>query len=93
MRKYIDKISGIFVSFGIDAWIHIVVVIVIATIVARLCFWTGANRALAGCIGAFLAFICGFVKESYDNKSTGVFSTSDLLADAVGALLFLIIFS
>ena len=93
MRKYVDKISAILVGLGIDFWIHLAVVMFIAMIVSRVCFWTGADRSLAGCIGAFLAFICGFIKESYDNKTTGIFSTKDLIADFAGAVFFLLIFA
>ena len=93
MKKYIDKISAILVGFGIDFWIHLAVVMFIAMVVARVCFWTGADKILAGCVGAFLAFIVGFIKESYDNKTTGIFSTSDIVADFAGAVFFLLIWA
>ena len=91
MRKWIDKFSKWLCSFGIEFYLHMVCVIVIAMFIARICFATGADRALAGCLAAFVAFICGFFKEIYDNKTTKVFSKEDLIADAIGAVLFLLI--
>lgn len=91
MRKYIDRFSEQLVGFGIEPYLHIVCTLVIAMLMARVCFFTGADRALAGCLAAFVAFICGFFKEIYDNKTTKVFSKEDLIADAIGAVLFLLI--
>ena len=92
MRKYIDKISQFFVSLGIDTWIHMVVVLVVSAIIARICFWTGADRVLAACVGSFLGLIVGFLKEVYDSKTTKVFSAMDMVGDAIGAVLFWLIF-
>ena len=88
MRKFIDKFAQWLVGFGIEAYLHILCTIVIAMLVARVCFLTGADRYLAGYIGALGAFIVGFVKESWDNKTEGVFEAKDIAANAIGALLF-----
>lgn len=92
MRKIIDKITGWLVSFKIDFYLHILFSIIIATIISKLCVFTGAERILAGVIGAFIGLVIGFCKEVYDNKTTGVFEAKDLVADLIGAILFFIIF-
>ncbi len=92
MRKLIDKISAWLVGFGIEAYLHIVCVMVVALLVARVCYWTGADRSLAAYIGALVAFLVGFFKESYDNRTEGVFEARDIAANAIGAALFWAIF-
>lgn len=90
MRKLIDKFSAWLVGFGIEAYLHILVTMFIALLIARVCYWTGADRILAGYFSAFVAFIVGFIKESYDNKTEGVFEGKDILANLIGAVLFFI---
>jgi len=93
MRKWLDKFSEWLVGFGIEPYIHILMTIVIAMCIARVCYFTGADRTLAGYIGALLAFLVGFVKESWDNKTEGVFEAKDIAANAIGALLFFLCFA
>ena len=92
MRKYFDRFAAWLVGFGIEPYIHILVTVVVALMVARVCYFTGADRTLAGYIGALLAFIIGFAKESYDNKTEGVFDAGDIVANAIGAVLFFLCF-
>lgn len=92
MRKYFDKFSEWLVGFGIEPYLHILMTIVIALFIARVCYFTGADRTLAGYIGALLAFLVGFLKESWDNKVEGVFEAKDIAANAIGAFLFFITF-
>ena len=88
MRKTFDKFAQWLVGFGIEAYLHIVCTVFIAMLIARVCFLTGADRYLAGFLAAFVTFIIGFVKESWDNKTEGVFEAKDIAANAIGALLF-----
>ena len=92
MRKWIDNFAAWLVGFGIEPYLHILCTMVIAMFIARICFFTGADRTLAGYIGALLAFIIGFAKESYDNKTEGVFEAGDIVANAIGATLFFLCF-
>lgn len=91
MRKYFDKFAAWLVGFGIEPYLHILVTMVISMLIARVCYWTGADHALAGYFAAFVAFVLGFVKESWDNKVEKVFEGKDILANFIGAVLFFII--
>jgi len=93
MRKIIDKINIYLASLGVEFWLHLTAVVFIATIVARTCQFTGADRLLSGFIGAFIGIVVGILKEGYDNKTTGVFSTSDIVADFIGAAFFILIYA
>ncbi|MBR3467885.1 MAG: hypothetical protein IKH15_11795 [Bacteroidales bacterium] len=88
MRKFFDKFAQWLVGFGIEPFLHIVCTIAIAMVIARACFLTGADRMLAGYLAAFVTFVLGFIKESWDNKTEGVFEAKDIAANAIGALLF-----
>ena len=58
MKKWLDKFSEWLVGFGIEPYLHILVTVVVALMVARVCYFTGADRTLAGYIGALLFFLC-----------------------------------
>ena len=92
MRKIVDKISNWLVSFGIETYLHILCTMIIAAIIARVCVFTGAERSLGCILGAMAGLIIGFIKEIYDNKSTGVFEGKDILANLIGTVLFVLIF-
>lgn len=80
------------VSLGIDFYLHILTVIVLATIVARVCFLTGADRSLACVLGALSGLAVGLLKEAYDSKTTGAASAKDMLGNVIGAALFFVTF-
>ena len=92
MRKCFDKFAAWLVGFGIEPYLHILLTLVVAAIIARVCLLTGADRYLAGYLSAFLAFILGFIKESWDNKVEKVFEGRDIVANLIGAVLFFLIF-
>ena len=92
MRKIIDKITDWLVKWGIDVYIHIICVMCVALVVTDACLICGAGSIQSGCIGAFVGLIAGFLKEVYDKKTTGIFDAKDLVADLIGAVLFLLIF-
>ena len=91
MRKWFDKFAAWLCGFGIDKYIHIIFAAIVAMLVARVCFFAGANRVLAGFIGFFAALVAGLLKEVYDSKTTKVFDGKDIIADVVGAVLFFLI--
>lgn len=91
MRKIIDKISIYLAGFKSEIYLHILFTILIAAFIAKVCLYTGALRTLACCIGTFFAFAIGLVKESYDNKTEGVFEIEDIVANGIGAVLFFLI--
>ena len=92
MRKIIDRITDWLVHWGIDVYIHIICVMCVALVITDTCLICGAGGVQAGVIGAFVGLVAGFVKEVYDSKTTGFFDSKDLVADLIGAVLFLLIF-
>lgn len=88
MRKILDKFVAFLTQWGVDFYLHMVVTIFIAMLIARVCFFTGADHYLAGFLAVFVSIICGVLKEVYDSKTTKIFSQKDLIADLLGAVLF-----
>lgn len=89
MKKLIDWLCNL----GVDFYLHVLSVMLVATVIARLCFFLGAERFLASCIGVFLGLIAGFAKEWYDAKTTKIISEKDFIADLIGGIFFAIIFT
>ena len=48
MRKWIDNFSQWLVGFGIEPYLHILVTIVIAMLIARVCYFTGSGQNTRG---------------------------------------------
>lgn len=92
MRQLLEKITQWLVGFGIEAYLHILSVMVIAAIVARVCVLTGAERPLATCIGAAAGMLAGLVKEFFDTRIHNAIEPQDYAADFIGAVLFVFIF-
>lgn len=88
----IKKLTNFLVKFGIDFYLHILGVMIIAGIFGQLCNLLGATRPLAGCIGVALGLVAGFFKEFYDAKTTKIIDPKDYVADLIGAILFFLIF-
>lgn len=91
MRKIIDKISIYLAGFKSETYLHILFTILIAAIIAKLSLYTGADRTLACYLGSFVAFAIGLAKEGWDNKVEKVFEIEDIVANAIGAILFFLI--
>ena len=92
MRKWYDKLVEWLCKFKTETYLHILMVIALAALIGRVALITGADRTLAACFAAFLAFCIGFLKEMYDNKTEGAFEASDVLANFIGALIFFFTF-
>lgn len=92
MRKYIDLIANKLSALKVDFYMHIIAVLIISTVIARVTILTGANHYLGTSLGVFIGLLAGIGKEIYDNKTTGVFSTKDIIADVIGILLFIFVF-
>ena len=92
MRKFFDNVTQWLVGLGTEFYLHILCVMFVATIVARVCNVLGAERFLAACIGAFAGMAAGFIKEAVDVKTTGVVEERDYVADLIGAVLFMAIY-
>lgn len=88
MRKFVNNLTSFLTQWGVDFYLHMVVTIFIAMLIARVCSFTGADHYLAGFFAAFVSIICGVLKEVYDSKTTKIFSQKDLIADLLGAVLF-----
>lgn len=79
-------------GLGADFYLHIISVIIISTIFARICLVAGAERLLATCIGTFVGVAVGLAKECYDSKKSGTPSIKDFFADVIGGVLFALVF-
>ena len=90
MRKYFDNFAEWLCGFEKELFAHVLVTMIVAAAIARVCLWTGADRILAGCFAGFVTFCLGFIKESWDSKVEGVFEGKDILANFIGAVLFFI---
>lgn len=86
-----DRIAGWLASFGIDRWMHIVLIMLCAWIVSVSFIPLGLGRATIGLLGVLAGVAISLGKELYDKKTTGVVEKKDLLADGIGLLLFFVI--
>ena len=87
-REKFDRFAEWLEAFGTDKWIHVIAVMVVAWVVATVVSVFGLPRAFNGLIGIAAAIVAGVWKEAYDKRTTGLWDNKDLVADGVGALLF-----
>lgn len=91
-REKFDKFAEWLESFGIDRWIHVVAVMVVAGVVATVVSIFGLPRALNGLMGVAATIVASVWKEAYDKRTTGLWDNKDLVADGVGMVLFYLIY-
>lgn len=85
--RYVERL----VAFGVDRWIHIVLIMLCAWIVSVSLIPYGLGRVARGLAGVLAGVVISIGKELYDKKTTGFFDVEDLKADCIGLLLFLAI--
>lgn len=87
MRNIKEWLEG----FGADAYLHTLAVLVLSVAVARLCgLFVGHIWAVF--IGVGVAVLCAVAKEIYDTRKKGFVDVKDYVFDAIGALLFLVVY-
>ena len=90
-REKWDKLVERLVAFGVDKWMHIVLLMVIAWVASVLFLPFGFSRIVRGILAVLVGALVAIGKEVYDKKTTGVVEKKDLVADGIGLLLFFVI--
>jgi len=90
-REKWDKLVERLVAFGVDKWMHIVLLMVIAWVASVLFLPFGFSRVVRGILAVLVGAVFAIGKEVYDKKTTGVVEKKDLVADGIGLLLFFVI--
>lgn len=90
-REKWDKLVERLVAFGVDKWMHIVLLMVIAWVASVLFLPFGFSRVVRGILAVLVGAAVAIGKEVYDKKTTGVVEKKDLVADGIGLLLFFVI--
>lgn len=89
IRKKWDMAANWLASLGVDKWMHMVMTLVTALVASEWLLLLGMDgRVTRGLTGACLGMAAGAMKEAWDKRSGEAVSLGDLVADAVGALLF-----
>lgn len=90
-REKWDKLVERLVAFGVDKWMHIVLLMVIAWVASVLFLPFGFSRVVRSILGVLVGAAVAIGKEFYDKKTTGVVEKKDFVADGIGLLLFFVI--
>lgn len=90
-REKWDKIVEWLVAFGVDKWMHIVLIMVIAWVASVMFLPFGFSRVVRGILAVLVGAVFAIGKEVYDKKTTGVVEVKDLAVDGIGLLLFFLI--
>lgn len=90
-REKWDRLVERLVAFGVDKWMHIVLLMVIAWVASVLFLPFGFSRVVRGILAVLVGAAVAIGKEVYDKKTTGVVEKKDFVADGIGLLLFFVI--
>ena len=86
-----DEFVERLVAFGIDRWMHIVLIMVIAWVASVLFLPFGFSRVVRSILAVLAGAVFAIGKEFYDKKTTGVVERKDLIADGIGLVLYFLI--
>lgn len=98
VRKLIKRITKWAVGLGIDFYLHVLAMMLIAWVVAltvtllRVAGVINWPDVLPGLLGALVAIAVGVAKEWLDERGGGEFSLSDMNANYIGAAFFYLIY-
>ena len=90
-REKWDKLVERLVAFGVDKWMHIVLLMVVAWLASVVFLPFEFSRVVRGILAVLVGALVAIGKEIYDKKTTGVVEKKDLVADGIGLLLFFVI--
>lgn len=90
-RERWDELVERLVAFGVDKWMHIVLIMVIAWVASVLFLPFGFSRVVRTILAVLVGAVFAIGKEAYDKKTTGVVERKDLAADGIGLLLYFLI--
>jgi len=90
-REKWDEFVEKLVAFGVDRWMHIVLIMVIAWVASVLFLPFGFSRVVRSILAVLVGALFAIGKEFYDKKTTGVVERKDLIADGIGLVLYFLI--
>lgn len=90
-REKWDEFVEKLVAFGVDRWMHIVLIMVVAWLVSVVFLPFGLSKAVRTLLGVVVGAAVSVGKELYDKKTTGVVERKDLYADGIGLVLYFLI--
>lgn len=90
-REKWDKFVERLVAIGVDKWMHIVLIMVLAWLASVVFLPFGLERTMRRLIGMAVGVCYSLSKEIYDKETTGVAEKKDLVADGIGLVLFFLI--
>lgn len=89
--SFFDSVSKFLCGIASDKYAHLLVSLVGTFILGHIIHWCNTPMDIAGGMAACAVFILGFFKEWYDNFTTGEFGYKDILFDAIGCLIGVIV--
>ena len=90
-REKWDEFVERLAAFGVDRWMHIVLIMVVAWVASVLFLPFGFSRFVRGILAVLGGAVFAIGKEAYDKKTTGVVERKDLIADGIGLVLYFLI--
>lgn len=90
-REKWDEFVERLVAFGVDRWMHIVLIMVVAWAASVLFLPFGFSRFVRSILAVLVGAAVAIGKEFYDKKTTGVVERKDLIADGIGLVLYFLI--
>lgn len=88
MKVIYKFVNNILSAIPVDKYIHVVVCIIIAGLIAHLLPFP---KLISAVVAVVTTLAIGVAKEFYDKKDYGLFDWNDILADVCGALIGTII--
>lgn len=88
MKAIYKFVNNILSAIPVDKYIHVVVCIIIAGLIAHLLPFP---KLISAVVAVVTTLAIGVAKEFYDKKDYGLFDWNDILADVSGALIGAII--
>lgn len=89
--SFFDSIAAFLGGIASDKYAHLLVSLVSVFILGYIIHWFNTPMDIAGGMAACAVFILGFFKEWYDNFTTGEFGYKDILFDAIGCILGVVV--
>ena len=89
--SFFDSVSKFLCGIASDKYAHILVCLVATFVLGHIIHWFDTPMDISAGMAACAVFILGFFKEWYDNFTTGEFGYKDILFDAIGCLLGVIV--
>lgn len=89
--SFFDSVAKFLCGIASDKYAHLLVSLVATFVLGHIIHWFDTPMDIAGGMAACAVFILGFFKEWYDNFTTGEFGYKNILFDAIGCLIGVIV--